>query len=186
MLHVEDKKLLLKMAREAIAARWPDTGQSEAQPEESPHSEQSYQGVFVSLHIREKLRGCVGSLKAVANLAETIGHAAQAAAFQDPRFPPLQAEELPETQIEISLLYPMQTLHTPEALEIGKDGLMIRCGEKHGLLLPQVASRRNWDARTFLQHLCRKADLPPDAWQSPQAELYHFRAEIFSDIAPEP
>src|SRR5262245_20326869 len=145
MLDVEAKKLLLKIAREAIAARLPGTGQSEAQLEKGPEVEQPYQGVFVSLHVQEKLRGCVGSLRTIDNLAETIGHAAQAAAFQDPRFPPLQQDELPETQIEISLLHPMQPLQAPEALEIGKDGLMIRCGEKHGLLLPQVAGRRNWD-----------------------------------------
>jgi AmmeMemoRadiSam system protein A len=185
MLLPEQKEFLLSVARSAIAAQWPNADQGEAKAAMSLPVAETYQGAFVSLHIYEKLRGCVGSLKAVANLQETIGQAAQAAAFQDPRFPPLQPEELRDVQIEISLLYPMQTLHKPEEIEIGKDGLMIRCDEKHGLLLPQVAGNRHWDARTFLQHLCRKADLPPDAWQDPHAELLRFRAEIFSDEPPQ-
>ncbi len=181
MLHAEQKKFLLGLAREAIAAHWSDAAPSEGVTEKSETAEPSYQGVFVSLLLHDRLRGCVGSLKTVANLRETIAHAAQAAAFQDPRFPPLPQDELDEVQIEISLLHPLQILQSPEEIEIGEDGVMIRLGEKHGLLLPQVASKRHWEGHTFLQHVCRKADLPPDAWQNPQAELFRFRAEIFSD-----
>lgn len=180
MLTSAQKKMLLAWARRAMAAPEREAGPADAETEDFAAAH-PYQGVFVSLHIHGKLRGCVGSLKPVAHLPETIWHAAQAAAFQDPRFPPLQPEELPEAKIEISLLHMMQPLRAPEEIEIGKDGLMIRLGENHGLLLPQVAGKRHWNARTFLQNLCRKADLAEEEWQNPAAELFRFGAEVFSD-----
>ncbi len=140
-----------------------------------------YCGVFVSLYVKGKLRGCIGNLNANAPLPELIAEMAQAAARHDPRFAPLQAEELGNVAIEISLLHSMQALHAPNEIEIGRDGLFVRHGKKHGLLLPQVAAKRNWEAQHFLEQTCRKADLPLFAWQEPTTEVFRFAAEVFSD-----
>jgi len=185
MLNVEEKKYALDLVRAALAATWSGASFSQLQSERTLSAEYTYQGVFVSLHKGEMLRGCVGSLKPLTQLPEALWQTAQAAATQDPRFPPLQREELPELEIEISLLHPMQPVRSVTEIEIGKDGLLLRLGEKHGLLLPQVASRRGWEVQTFLQHLCRKAEVPLEAWHDPQAELLRFHAEVFAnrDIA---
>jgi uncharacterized protein (TIGR00296 family) len=84
------------------------------------------------------------------------------------------------TDIEISILTPMQRVHAAEEIEVGRDGLLIQQGSHSGLLLPQVASEWGWDRETLLAQTCRKAGLPPDAWKH-GAEIYKFQAEIFSE-----
>jgi AmmeMemoRadiSam system protein A len=109
---------------------------------------------------------------------------APAAAFQDPRFGPLQADELADLEIEISVLTPMRLIKTTDEIEVGKHGLYIVRGLNRGLLLPQVATQYHWDRPTFLEHTCNKAGLPPDAWKDPSTQIFIFRAEIFTDHPP--
>jgi AmmeMemoRadiSam system protein A len=106
---------------------------------------------------------------------------AVAAAFQDPRFPPLGPEELADLELEISVLTPMQRIQKVEEIQVGKHGLYIVRGIYRGLLLPQVATEHNWDRLTFLEQTCAKAGLPADAWKDPAAQIYVFSAEIFSE-----
>ncbi len=104
---------------------------------------------------------------------------AVAAAFCDPRFPPLQREELKELTIEISVLSPLKQISAVEEIEVGHHGLYIRKGHCGGLLLPQVATECNWDRMTFLRETCRKAGLPSRAWQDEDTKVYIFSADIF-------
>jgi len=106
---------------------------------------------------------------------------APAAAFQDPRFKPLQADELPGLEIEISVLSPLRLIKSTDEIEVGKHGLYIVRGMNRGLLLPQVATEYHWDRLTFLEQTCQKAGLPPDAWKDPRTQIYVFRADIFGD-----
>ena len=135
----------------------------------------------MSLHRFGELRGCIGQIEARQPLVETVADCAVSAALRDPRFRPLTARELDAgTEIEISVLTPMERVSSIEEIEVGRDGLLIRQNYRSGLLLPQVAVEWGWDRDTFLAQTCRKAGLPLDAWQH-GAEIYRFQAEIFGE-----
>jgi len=136
-------------------------------------------GAFVTLHKHGQLRGCIGLIEAIKPLAETVQEMAMAAAFRDPRFPPLQSEELPDIEIEISVLTPFRQITDVGEIEVGKHGLYIEKGYQRGLLLPQVATEYKWDRDTFLRQTCLKAGLHPEAWKDPDSRIFVFSAEIF-------
>ena len=108
-----------------------------------------------------------------------VADTARAAAFEDMRFHPVTLPEASDLEIELSILSPPQPI-SPEAIEIGRHGLLITMAGRRGLLLPQVPTEHNWDRATFLDQTCRKAGLPPDAWQH-GATIEAFTAEIFGD-----
>lgn len=136
-------------------------------------------GAFVSLHKKGLLRGCIGYIQATRPLYRTVMEAAEAAALHDPRFPPLQPAELPEVELEISVLSPFRAIR-PEEIQVGAHGLMITQDRARGLLLPQVALDHHWDRERFLEETCRKAELPSDAWRR-GATVEAFTAEVFSE-----
>lgn len=174
-----DKELLFKVARASIQAHL----QGEAVPplpEAGPHLGEP-RGVFVSLHRQGRLRGCIGYLEAVKPLLQAVQEMAAAAAFHDPRFPPLRPEELPDLEIEISVLSPMRPIKNIEDIEVGKHGLYVQKGLERGLLLPQVATQYHWDRLTFLRQTCGKACLPQDAWKEPDTRIFVFTAEVFGE-----
>jgi len=136
---------------------------------------------FVSLHHGEELRGCIGQLLPDRELHRVIQHCAISAATEDMRFLPVTAAELPQLNIEISVLTPFRRLREKEEIEIGKHGLYVIRGPHHGLLLPQVATQYKWDPDTFLAQTCRKAGLPADAWKDPGTTIQVFEAQVFSE-----
>ncbi len=137
-------------------------------------------GVFVTIKKHGQLRGCIGYVRAIKPLWQAVADMAEAAAFQDPRFPPVRVDELGELEIEISVLTPLREIKDPEEIEVGKHGIMIeRPPYYSGLLLPQVATEYGWDRETFLEQTCIKAGLPPNAWRDPATRIYIFSAEIF-------
>lgn len=147
----------------------------------SEHPElQTRAGVFVTLHNREKLRGCIGIITPPGPLFETVQECAGSAATTDPRFNPVTASELGEIVIEISVLSPPKPLKDPSQIEVGVHGLIISQHGKRGLLLPQVATEHHWDQETFLAQTCRKAGLPLDAWKT-GAEIMVFEAFVFAE-----
>jgi len=178
-LSTADKQLLLHVARDSIAA--PLQGKAAAPVKTSSPVLQEPRGAFVSLHRRGQLRGCIGYIEAAKPLLQTVREMAPAAAFQDPRFRPVQASELADLEIEISVLTPMRLIQSSDEIEVGQDGLYVVQGPNRGLLLPQVASQYRWNRVTFLEQTCNKAGLPPDAWKEPNTQIYIFRAEIFAD-----
>jgi len=103
-----------------------------------------------------------------------------ASGWEDPRFPPLDASELDEIEIEISVLSPLRPAR-PEEIEVGKHGVYITKGFYRGVLLPQVAVEYGWDRETFLAQTCLKAGLHPDAWKEPDTKIEIFSAEVFSE-----
>lgn len=138
-------------------------------------------GAFVTLHKNGKLRGCIGYIEPVKPLIRTVQEVAIKAAFEDPRFPPLEAEELDQISLEISVLSPLEPITDPSEIEVGKHGLVIEFVNRRGLLLPQVATEYGWDAKKFLENVAMKAGLPPEAWKHPAAKLYRFSAEVFGE-----
>jgi AmmeMemoRadiSam system protein A len=137
-------------------------------------------GVFVTLHVRGRLQGCIGVVEPDEPLGDAIVRCAASAALEDPRFTPMRVEQLGELSIEISLLS-APVLISPEAIELGRHGMLVVLGSKRGLLLPQVAIEHHLTREQFLGETCRKAGLPLKAWSDPQARLFGFTCEVFSD-----
>ena len=174
---------LLALARNAIAA---PLGQPAPAAEIPSMPELTAPGAtFVTLTQDGILRGCIGSLSAHRALADDVFANAQAAAFRDPRFPPLAVDELATTRIEVSLLDPSEPLPcTDEAeaiarLRPGIDGLVLSCGAQRATFLPQV-----WESlptpRLFLEHLKLKAGLPGDFW-SPALRLSRYSVQKWKE-----
>jgi uncharacterized protein len=139
-------------------------------------------GVFVTLHVFQRLRGCIGVVDAHEPLGSSIVRCAASAALSDPRFPRLCAEELPDLSIELSLLSVPAPIR-PDALELGRHGLLVRNEAFRGLLLPQVAVEHHFTTEQFLAETCRKAGLPPTAWQLPDTEILAFTCQILSETS---
>jgi AmmeMemoRadiSam system protein A len=136
-------------------------------------------GAFVTLKIQGRLRGCIGNIVGNGPLVATIERMALAAAFEDPRFPPVSAGEYPELELEVSVMGPLSPCPDPELIEVGRHGLYIRKSMHSGLLLPQVATEWGWDRETFLDQTCVKAGLPKGTWRKPKTEIWWFEAVIF-------
>ncbi len=174
----DEKKILLETARLAIASKLKRTTLPFPQPTALLLEKC---GAFVSLHIDDNLRGCIGYISAVKPLAETVKEMAECAAFSDPRFPSLAPEELEKVEIEISVLSPFEKIADLDKIKVGTHGILVRRGLQSGLLLPQVATEYDWDREQFLSHTCQKAGLPPSAWRSGNLEVEIFSAVVFSE-----
>jgi uncharacterized protein len=176
MTSEDDRRLLLRIAREAIVAHV--TGATASLPPAELLTQPG--AAFVTIHKRGELRGCIGHIEANEPLGRVIPRCAVAACSLDPRFPALAADELPNIDLELSLLAPLEPIAGPADVEIGRHGLVVEKGSRRGLLLPQVAVEWKWDAATFLAHTCHKAGLPRDAWQE-GAKMWRFEAEVFAE-----
>lgn len=140
-------------------------------------------GAFVTLTMGGQLRGCIGYIFNPAPLFETVCEAARLAAMNDPRFVPLQKEELVNTEIEISVLSPSGSIRNYAEISIGKHGLILEEDGTKALLLPQVASDHNYDVPAFLSALCEKAGLDPYEWKKRHLPLKVFTADVFSEAS---
>jgi MEMO1 family protein len=176
-LTAEEKTALLRLARKTIEAKC--RGEKAPVPEAQSPTLSELRGAFVTLHKAGRLRGCIGHIQARQPLVKTVADMAVAAAFDDPRFPPLRAEELKEIDIEISVLTPLRRIADVREIQVGTHGIYIRKGGYSGLLLPQVATEWKWDRTAFLEHTCEKAHLPKDAWRDKETEIYIFSADVF-------
>jgi uncharacterized protein len=173
---LEERTLLLRLAHEAIAAGLDQREISLDPP--SPHLAE-LRGVFTTLYLGSVLRGCVGYVLPVSPLYRTVVESARGAAFDDSRFPPVTHAEAGELEVSLSVLSPPRPIQAEE-VQIGRHGLLIGLGPYRGLLLPQVPVEHGWDRIAFLEQTCRKAGLPPNAWQT-GARLEAFTAEVFGD-----
>jgi AmmeMemoRadiSam system protein A len=174
----DEKRALLRIARESIEA---EVEGKKPPAWKRPGVLDEKRGAFVCLKKRNRLRGCIGFIEAKAPLAKTVEEMSVAAAFRDPRFPPLRKEELQDVQLEISVLTALRRIADVAEIEVGTHGLYIRKGGCAGLLLPQVATEYGWDRDTFLKETCRKAGLGSDAWRDPKTEIYIFSADVFGE-----
>ncbi|MCB5251992.1 MAG: AmmeMemoRadiSam system protein A [Candidatus Cloacimonadaceae bacterium] len=181
MLNDIQKRSLLQLAYDVIYAR---LHRSKYHSPQDPLFEQK-RGIFVTLHIDKALRGCIGYIVGYKSILESVKEMAIAAAFRDPRFPPLGPDELADLEIELSVLGELVLIQDFEEIEIGRDGLYIQHPYGSGLLLPQVATEWGWDRQTFLNQVCQKAGLPKSAAQDEDSKIYRFSAEIFSANAEE-
>jgi AmmeMemoRadiSam system protein A len=184
MILKDDGKLLINLARESISSAF--KGKSIEVPKDVKKRFKDKQGAFVTLKIKKELRGCIGFIEAIYPLYETVARASVAAAFGDPRFPPLSEEELPELKIEVSVLTKpalMKGSHDdyPKKVEIGKHGLIVEMGYFKGLLLPQVFTEYKCTPLKALDMTCDKANLSKGCWKDDKCKVYTFSCEIFNE-----
>jgi AmmeMemoRadiSam system protein A len=167
--------LLLDVVRRALASAVSEgRGHPPEQiPRTSPLDEPS--GVFVTLRSGTALRGCIGLPYPDLPMVEAAWQAAQQAALEDPRFPPVTEDELAGLTVEISILSPPESLGAVEDFELGRDGAILEVAGRRSLYLPGVATETGWSRDEFFDHLAMKAGLPAEAWRLPEAEIWRFR-----------
>ncbi len=188
-MNLEDGEFAVKFARKTI-----EMYVSERKTPEKPKLAEMFKeklGVFTTLYIYpgHELRGCIGLPYPSKPLIDAIIDSA-VSVTRDPRFPALEMNELDSIVIEVSILTKPEKIAVkkPEEylkkIKLGRDGLIIRNGTQSGLLLPQVPVEYKWDVKTFLEHLCMKAFLPPDTWAHESSEIFRFGSEIFGEKEP--
>ena len=174
-LSEEDRRKILELARQSLREAVNRQMAVVSIPTEGVFGQAC--GVFVSLHVGGKLRGCIGMVEPSEPLGKAIAQCTASAALHDPRFAPMCEEEVESTEVEVSVLSPLRAIR-PEEIAIGEHGLLIEQGRHRGLLLPQVATEHRLDREKFLEETCRKAGLPRDAWKSKETVIYGFTCEI--------
>jgi len=181
IINPEEKQILLDQARDSILSKFEKRQCKEPKEGEMTGALQAPCGAFVTLHKNGDLRGCIGRMTSNSPLLETVRDMARESAFGDPRFPPLQREELDKCVIEISVLSPMSVCSDPKEVKVGVHGLLLRRGGRSGVLLPQVPVEQGWNLQEYLDYICIKAGLPPKSYEAPDATLYTFTAEVFGE-----
>ena len=170
-----DRQTLLRLARDTVAAT---TEGREPSDLEIPSGALRKEGAaFVTLHVSGQLRGCIGHTRAVTPLWQSVRDMARSAARNDSRFASLRADELPDLNVEISVLSPMSPIR-PEDVVPGTHGLYVKSGKRAGLLLPQVAVEWKWSREEFIRQTFRKGSIPEG---DPGAEILAFTVEHFSN-----
>jgi hypothetical protein len=188
MLSLAEGRLLVKTARLTIETY---LRESKIPPTpEVPPKLKELRGVFVTLTKQGELRGCIGHPMPTTPLIDALVDSAVSSATRDPRFPPLEMDELSEVEVEVSVLSKPETIKAknpreyPNSITIGKDGLIVERGWHAGLLLPQVPVEWGWDPEEFLSHACMKAGLTPDAWLDKNVKISKFSAQVFREKRP--
>ena len=176
----KDKIQLLSIARNTIESYLLKNTFPEIKEQDITPNNMAHQGAFVTLYEKGELRGCIGHMDSEQPLYKTIESLVVASALRDYRFRPVEAHELPDIDIEISVLTPMRRIKSIDEIDMGKDGIYMRKGFHTGTFLPQVAQETNWTKEEFLGRCARdKANIGWDGWKD--AELYVYEALVFSE-----
>lgn len=188
MLNLDEGQKAVKFAREIVESfvknmETPTANLSELFDQE--------RGVFITIHTHpsHNLRGCIGIPQPIMSLKEAIVDSAKSAT-RDPRFPPINENELDNIIIEVTILTQPELIEVSQPkeylshIEIGRDGLIAEQGFFKGLLLPQVPVEQHWNKEEFLSHTCMKAGLMPDAWFDDNTKIFKFSGQIFSETEP--
>lgn len=181
-LSAADGAILVATAREAIASRlegrsprWPVSGSALS----------ATLGAFVTLRkgkgVGAPLRGCIGRMNAKESIVRTVREMAAAAAFEDPRFPPLERGEFAGISIEVTVLGPLRQLENVSEIEVGRHGVCMSKGWHSAVFLPQVAIEQGWGRDELLVNLCYKAGLSADSWKDNDARFLVFEGRIFEE-----
>jgi AmmeMemoRadiSam system protein A len=179
-----DQSTLLSLAYDAIAAAVRHTSPPVIDLDSLSEKLREQRASFVTITTKGRLRGCIGTIEKRFPLAQDVVLRAASAATEDPRFTPIQTDELDTIDIEISVLSTPKPLDYQRPsdlltlLNVGVDGVVLRHGLKRATFLPQVWERVT-DADHFLALLCRKALLPEDAWKTGELRFETYQVESF-------
>ena len=180
-LSCEDRGDLVALARAAVDAKV--SGKALGEPTRSDGIFGETRGCFVTLTNAGRLRGCIGHFQPPEPLGQMVVQMAAAAA-SDPRFvaDPITPAEVPQLDVQVSVLSPLTETHEPEKLLICTHGIYVTNGHRSGCFLPEVATDQSWNAQEFLSYCCaHKAGLAPDAWRMLDTKVYLFTSEKFSE-----
>jgi len=178
----QEKSELLALARTSVEHAIEHREAYEPKPSTSEALNQE-RGAFVTLTESGRLRGCIGYTSAVKPLFITVRDTAMFAALRDPRFHEVSVEELPRLKYEISVLSPLRRAVDVEQIHVGEHGLLMKNGDKEGLLLPQVPVEQGWDRLKFLEQTCVKAGMSTDCWKDENTDIFLFTAVVFGEPA---
>ncbi|MGD9848803.1 MAG: AmmeMemoRadiSam system protein A [Desulfuromonas sp.] len=181
-LNPREQQMLLEIARSAIG-QYLAEGELHIVPCEERRLNLK-RGCFVSLKLKNQLRGCIGNFQSEQPLYKNVAEMALAAATKDPRFYPLGAQELGQCRLEISVLSALEKISNLDQIEIGRHGIYLEKDFYRGVLLPQVATEHGWDRHSFLDQTCIKAGLPTSAWRDEDTDIYIFSAQVFGEGLP--
>lgn len=180
MLDEKAQKEALALARQTLETHLSGQPLSYLSPQ-SPLLSQPL-GAFVTLKKNNELRGCLGEFEPKEPLWQVIQKMTIAAATEDPRFPKVTAEELPDIKIEISVMTPRKKIDDWQKIKLGKEGVVVQYGNRAGTFLPQVALETGWNLEEFLSQLCsQKAGLPPHCFKSPKTNLFVFEVQVLTE-----
>lgn len=177
---IEEKKILLKIARNSISSIFRQTELPTVSFDEHPILS-SHKGAFVTLTIKNRLRGCIGFITSSSPLYQTISDAAVQAAVGDPRFPQLTKDEFNMISIEVSILSEPFSMQSYKEIVVGQHGLILSEDGRRGLLLPQVPIEHNMNKEEYLSALCEKAGFYSDLWKERVLNIEMFTAVVFSE-----
>jgi len=184
-----DGEILVRTARAAVTEYLKTEKKITLQ--EDLKSKFSYDsGVFVTLNKKENLRGCIGFPTPIKKLYQSLVDAAIASATEDPRFPPVQYEELKDISFEVTVLTPPEEVKVTNhheylnKIKVGRDGLIVKWEFGSGLLLTQVPVEYGWNEEEFLNHTCEKADAPPYCWKNKSTVILRFEGIVFKETSP--
>ena len=180
----ETRRRLLGVARLALAVATGRARLEALERELARHDGGDQQsGVFVTLTETGRLRGCMGSIDPRLHLAESVAVAALDAALDDPRFPPVRADDLPAIHVNVSVLGPAAPIDRPASFRPGLDGVIVDGRGRRAFLLPEVATEFSWGATEMFDAVCRKAGLPAGAWREAGTRLSAFGTDRFGGPA---
>lgn len=177
---MKEKEFMLNLAKDAITDNL-DGKTTEAK--DIPEELKENRGVFITLTKHGELRGCIGYIEPIKPAYQAIIECAVSAAFNDPRFPPVEKDELKDIKIEISLLTRPQPLEFKDSSDLldklsNNLGVILKKGPYQSTFLPQV-----WEQipkkEDFLSQLCLKAGIDQDAWKE-DIEVETYKVEKFS------
>jgi len=183
-----DGKELVIMARTAVTELLKNNSKISDSKFDSKFDFKS--GVFVTLNKKNSLRGCIGYPTPIKKLSNGLIDAAIAAATEDPRFPPVNPNELDDVTFEVTVLTPPIEIkvNNPQEylsiIKVGRDGIIVENSFTSGLLLPQVAKEYDWNVEEFLCHTCEKAGLDKNAWKVNSTKISKFEGIIFKEELP--
>lgn len=175
---IEEKKELLKVARTTIESYLKD-GSRDYPAIDNPKFQEK-RGVFVTLHKKGDLRGCIGYPLPIKPLIEAVVDNAISSSTEDYRFSPVKLKEMEDIDIEISVLTVPQKVESYEDVVVGRDGIIISQGMNRGLLLPQVPVEQKWNLEEYISYGCMKAGLPTDEWKK-GVEIETFQGIVFGE-----
>jgi AmmeMemoRadiSam system protein B/AmmeMemoRadiSam system protein A len=176
----KEKEQLISLARDNIKSLLYDKKRISVNKETLPGIFNLQLGAFVTLKIRGSLRGCIGRFTSSEPLYQVVLESSGSSAFDDPRFSPLTKEELPKTDIEITVLGPMKKISDIKEIVLGRHGIYIKKDFRSGTMLPQVATENHWSVEEFLGYTSRdKAGIGWDGWKD--ADIYIYEGIVIEE-----
>ena len=182
----QERRWMLDLARRALKEYVSARRELKIDESKVPGKLAESKGCFVTLTEKGELRGCIGHIQPQMPLYQAVIANAINAATRDPRFGPVQADELDKIEIEVSVLTVPEPLafknwiELLERLEPHRDGVVLKIGSRMATYLPQVWEQIP-DKEAFLSTLSQKAGCPAGAWKGPAVAVYTYRAEAFKE-----